>query len=71
VCSYKYINRRFLWEQFGRASNFFFLFTACIALVPQAAVIDPVLAVAPLVIVLLVGALKEIIEDIRRVRFFS
>lgn len=61
---------RFFWEQFGRASNFFFLFTACVALVPEAAVIDPVLAVAPLIIVLVVAAVKEIVEDFRRVRCF-
>jgi len=59
---------KFFFEQFGRASNFFFLFMACVALIPQAAIISPYLAVMPLVIVLAVSAIKEIIEDTRRVR---
>lgn len=58
---------RFFFEQFGKASNFFFLFCACIAMVPQAAIINPGLAVTPLLVVLALTCLKELVEDFRRV----
>jgi hypothetical protein len=54
--------------QFGRASNFFFLFMAVVGLIPAAAIISPVLAIMPLAIVLTVSAIKEVYEDTRRVR---
>jgi hypothetical protein len=60
---------RFFFEQFGKASNFFFLFTACISTLGAVAVIPPPLAVSPLLIVLSITAIKEIIEDIRRVSY--
>lgn len=58
----------FFFEQFGKASNFFFLFCACIAMVPQAAIINPGLAITPLLVVLVLSGIKELIEDFRRVR---
>ena len=59
---------KFFFEQFGRASNFFFLFMAIVGLIPEAAIISPYLAILPLAIVLIVSGIKEVFEDTRRVR---
>ncbi|KCV68524.1 hypothetical protein H696_04816 [Fonticula alba] len=57
---------KFLFEQFGRASNFFFLVCACLTLVPNVGVISPALAAAPLLVVIVLSAFKELIEDFLR-----
>ena len=55
-----------LWEQFHRASNFFFLLVAAISLVPGSTSISPASNVMPLFIVLIVSGAKSAYEDWKR-----
>ncbi|MBW0469719.1 hypothetical protein O181_009434 [Austropuccinia psidii MF-1] len=57
---------KFLLEQFSKYANLFFLFTACIQQIPTVSPTNPYTTIAPLSLVLLVAAFKEMSEDIKR-----
>ncbi|KZF21520.1 phospholipid-translocating P-type ATPase [Xylona heveae TC161] len=57
---------KFLFEQFSKYANLFFLFTAVLQQVPNISPTNRWTTVGPLVIVLLVSAGKELIEDFKR-----
>jgi phospholipid-transporting ATPase len=57
---------KFLFEQFSKYANLFFLFTSCIQQVPSVTPTNRYTTIATLCIVLLVSAIKEISEDIKR-----
>ncbi|KAG0145463.1 hypothetical protein CROQUDRAFT_45753 [Cronartium quercuum f. sp. fusiforme G11] len=57
---------KFLLEQFSKYANLFFLFTACIQQIPNVSPTNPYTTIAPLSLVLLVAAFKEMSEDLKR-----
>ncbi|GAA5966757.1 hypothetical protein JCM3765_000939 [Sporobolomyces pararoseus] len=57
---------KFLTEQFSKYANIFFLFTACIQQIPNVSPTNRYTTILPLGIVLIVAALKEAKEDIKR-----
>lgn len=57
---------KFLFEQFSKYANLFFLFTAILQQIPNISPTNRYTTIVPLGIVLLVSAGKEIIEDNRR-----
>lgn len=59
---------KFLFEQFSKYANLFFLFTSIIQQVPNVSPTNRYTTIGTLLIVLLVSAVKEITEDIKRNR---
>ncbi|KIK68995.1 hypothetical protein GYMLUDRAFT_35032 [Collybiopsis luxurians FD-317 M1] len=57
---------KFLTEQFSKYANLFFLFTACIQQIPDVSPTNQYTTIAPLAVVLLVSAFKEMQEDLKR-----
>ncbi|KAK4055166.1 aminophospholipid translocase [Microbotryomycetes sp. JL201] len=57
---------KFLLEQFSKYANVFFLFTACIQQIPNVSPTNRYTTIVPLSLVLIVAALKEVQEDIKR-----
>ncbi|KAJ3395913.1 hypothetical protein HDU92_004588 [Lobulomyces angularis] len=57
---------RFLYDQFSKYANLFFLFTACIQQIPDVSPTNRFGTVIPLSMVLLASAFKELIEDKKR-----
>ncbi|KOS17081.1 putative phospholipid-transporting ATPase [Escovopsis weberi] len=57
---------KFLFEQFSKVANIFFLFTAALQQIPGLSPTNRYTTIAPLVIVLLISAGKELVEDYRR-----
>lgn len=57
---------KFLFEQFSKYANLFFLFTAALQQIPNISPTNRFTTIVPLVIVLLVSAGKELIEDFKR-----
>lgn len=57
---------KFLYEQFSKYANLFFLFTAILQQIPNISPTNPYTTIGPLIIVLLVSAGKELIEDWKR-----
>jgi phospholipid-transporting ATPase len=57
---------KFLFEQFSKVANIFFLFTAGLQQIPGLSPTGKYTTIAPLIIVLLVSAGKELVEDYRR-----
>ncbi|KAN0083007.1 hypothetical protein V8E54_002095 [Elaphomyces granulatus] len=57
---------KFLFEQFSKYANLFFLFTACLQQIPNITPTNRYTTIVPLMIVLLVSAIKELIEDYKR-----
>ncbi|ODV79377.1 putative phospholipid-transporting ATPase [Suhomyces tanzawaensis NRRL Y-17324] len=57
---------KFLFEQFSKYANLFFLFTSIIQQVPHVSPTNRFTTIGTLTIVLLVSAIKEISEDIKR-----
>ncbi|KAJ9667057.1 aminophospholipid translocase [Coniosporium apollinis] len=57
---------KFLFEQFSRYANLFFLFTAILQQIPNISPTNRYTTIVPLIIVLLVSAIKELVEDWRR-----
>jgi phospholipid-transporting ATPase len=57
---------KFLYEQFSKYANLFFLFTAILQQIPGISPTSKYTTIVPLCIVLLVSAVKEYIEDYRR-----
>lgn len=59
---------KFLFEQFRRYANIFFLFIALMQQIPNVSPTGRYTTAVPLVVILLVSAIKEIFEDIKRHR---
>ncbi|KAL1977454.1 hypothetical protein VTN31DRAFT_313 [Thermomyces dupontii] len=57
---------KFLYEQFSKYANMFFLFTAALQQIPNISPTNQFTTIVPLCIVLLVSAIKELIEDYKR-----
>jgi phospholipid-transporting ATPase len=57
---------KFLFEQFSKYANLFFLFTAIIQQVPNVSPTNKYTTIGPLAVVLLVSAIKEGVEDVKR-----
>ncbi|KII95736.1 hypothetical protein PLICRDRAFT_98979 [Plicaturopsis crispa FD-325 SS-3] len=57
---------KFLVEQFSKYANLFFLFTACIQQIPDVSPTNQWTTIAPLSVVLLASAFKEVQEDLKR-----
>lgn len=57
---------KFLFEQFSRYANLFFLFTAVLQQIPDISPTNRYTTIVPLGIVLIVSAIKELVEDYRR-----
>lgn len=57
---------KFLFEQFSKYANLFFLFTAVLQQIPNISPTNRYTTIGPLIIVLLVSAAKELIEDFKR-----
>ncbi|KAH8653216.1 P-type ATPase-like protein [Tricladium varicosporioides] len=57
---------KFLFEQFSKFANVFFLFTAALQQIPNISPTNKYTTIGPLILVLLVSAGKELIEDYRR-----
>ncbi|KAF1731528.1 putative phospholipid-transporting ATPase DRS2 [Beauveria bassiana] len=57
---------KFLFEQFSKVANVFFLFTAALQQIPGLSPTNRYTTIAPLLIVLLISAGKELVEDYRR-----
>ncbi|OTB18009.1 hypothetical protein K445DRAFT_73803 [Daldinia sp. EC12] len=57
---------KFLIEQFSKFANVFFLFTAALQQIPGLSPTNRYTTIGPLVVVLLVSAGKELVEDYRR-----
>ncbi|KAI1212274.1 phospholipid-translocating P-type ATPase [Annulohypoxylon truncatum] len=57
---------KFLIEQFSKFANVFFLFTAALQQIPDLSPTNRYTTIGPLVVVLLVSAGKELVEDYRR-----
>ena len=57
---------KFLYQEFSKYANLFFLFTAIIQQIPNISPTNPYTTIAPLGVVLLVSAGKEVVEDNRR-----
>ncbi|KAG4305692.1 hypothetical protein PORY_000602 [Pneumocystis oryctolagi] len=57
---------KFLFEQFSKYANLFFLFTSCIQQIHNISPTNRWTTVGPLIIVLLISAFKELIEDFKR-----
>ncbi|CAG8786310.1 6372_t:CDS:10, partial [Gigaspora margarita] len=54
---------KFLYEQFSKYANMFFLFTACIQQIPYVSPTNPFTTLGTLIVVLTATAFKEILED--------
>lgn len=57
---------KFLFEQFSKYANLFFLFTSIIQQVPNVSPTNRYTTIGTLTIVLLVSAIKEVMEDLKR-----
>ncbi|PKS11949.1 hypothetical protein jhhlp_001245 [Lomentospora prolificans] len=57
---------KFLFEQFSKVANIFFLFTAALQQIPGLSPTNQYTTIAPLLVVLVVSAVKELVEDYKR-----
>ncbi|CAZ80236.1 unnamed protein product [Tuber melanosporum] len=57
---------KFLYEQFSKYANLFFLFTAALQQIPNISPTNKYTTIGPLIVVLLVSAGKELVEDWKR-----
>ena len=57
---------KFLFEQFTKYANLFFLFTAVLQQIPNISPTNRYTTIVPLAIVLTVSAIKELVEDYKR-----
>ena len=57
---------KFLFEQFSKYANLFFLFTAVLQQIPNISPTNRYTTIGPLIVVLLVSAGKELVEDFKR-----
>lgn len=70
TCKYKWWNFIFifLFEQYQRPCNIFYLANAICAFIPGAAVVTASTLFIPVVFVLLVAAIRELLEDLGRLK---
>ncbi|CAL6096050.1 Pospholipid-transporting_ATPase [Hexamita inflata] len=68
TCKYTWWNFlfKFLFEQYQKSSNIFYLANVICAYIPGAAIVKPSTMLLPVLFVLIVAALKEIFEDYQR-----
>ncbi|KAF3906618.1 hypothetical protein ABW20_dc0109055 [Dactylellina cionopaga] len=59
---------KFLYEQFSKYANLFFLFTAIMQQIPNISPTNKYTTIVPLILVLIVSAVKELVEDFKRRR---
>ncbi|PVU87015.1 hypothetical protein BB560_006568 [Smittium megazygosporum] len=59
---------KFIFEQFSRYANLFFLFTVCIQQIPGVTPTSRFTTLVPLAVVLFLTAIKEFVEDAKRHR---
>ncbi|KAF3480417.1 phospholipid-transporting ATPase 1 [Arthroderma uncinatum] len=57
---------KFLFEQFSKYANLFFLFTAALQQIPNISPTNRYTTIGPLIVVLIVSAIKELVEDYKR-----
>lgn len=57
---------KFLFEQFSKYANIFFLFTSALQQIPNLSPTNQYTTIGPLIVVLLISAGKELVEDFRR-----
>jgi phospholipid-transporting ATPase len=57
---------KFLFEQFSKYANLFFLFTAALQQIPNISPTNKYTTIGPLIVVLAVSAGKELVEDYKR-----
>lgn len=57
---------KFLFEQFSKYANLFFLFTSALQQIPNLSPTNRFTTIVPLTLVVLVSAIKELVEDSRR-----
>ncbi|GBF61555.1 phospholipid-transporting ATPase [Trichophyton mentagrophytes] len=57
---------KFLFEQFSKYANLFFLFTAVLQQIPNISPTNRYTTIGPLIVVLIVSAIKELVEDYKR-----
>lgn len=57
---------KFLFSEFSRSANLFFLFTACIQQVPNVSPTGRYTTIVPLAVVIIASGFKEIKEDLKR-----
>lgn len=57
---------KFLFEQFSKYANLFFLFTAILQQIPNISPTNRYTTIGPLMVVLFVSAIKELVEDYKR-----
>jgi len=57
---------KFLFEQFSKYANLFFLFTAILQQIPNISPTNRYTTIGPLIVVLLVSVGKELVEDFKR-----
>ncbi|KAL9642784.1 hypothetical protein ABK040_009859 [Willaertia magna] len=57
-----------IWEQFHRVSNIYFLILTVIAFIPSVAPYSPWTSVIPFSAILIITAIKDLIEDLHRYR---
>jgi len=57
---------KFLFEQFSKFANIFFLFTSALQQIPGLSPTNKYTTIGPLIVVLMVSAGKELVEDYRR-----
>lgn len=57
---------KFLFEQFSKYANLFFLFTSCIQQIPNISPTNRFTTILTLALVLIVSAVKELAEDLKR-----
>lgn len=57
---------KFLLEQFSKYANIFFLFTSALQQIPNLSPTNQYTTIGPLIVVLLISAGKELVEDYRR-----
>lgn len=58
---------KFFFQEFSKYANLFFLFTSCIQQVPHVSPTNRYTTVGTLMVVLIVSAIKECVEDIKRI----
>ncbi|ORY69507.1 phospholipid-transporting ATPase 1 [Pseudomassariella vexata] len=57
---------KFMFEQFSKFANIFFLFTAALQQIPGLSPTNKYTTIGPLIVVLMISAGKELVEDYRR-----
>ncbi|GMR39471.1 hypothetical protein PMAYCL1PPCAC_09666, partial [Pristionchus mayeri] len=62
---------RNLWEQFHRLANIYFVFIICVDCIPMWQTTPPIISAMPVMFILVLTAVKDALEDMRRRRLDS